>query len=636
MAPEDAGSPVDADPGDADPVDVGVLADSGPRPRDAGVRPDAAWRPDAAPADSGRPEGLRLELGETIELPVPPPPLSGGTLLLSRDGARLFASDPDRDLVYGVELATRRVAFTSVLSPGDEPGRLVEDGAGRVHVVLRGAAAVLALDAATGTTIARRAVCVAPRGLAWDAAEDRVFVACARGELASFAAAGGPVETRFVDFDLRDLVSAEGKLFVTRFRAAELLELDRDRAIVRRVRPANVTDRGDAFAPAVAWRAVSRPSGGVAWVHQEAMIDAVNLAGAGYYSGPTSTLDAGFVDDAGRPESCPPNGVGRVVVTIEAEGEAPRRVPVPSAVLPLDVSFSPDGARVAVVSGANGPAPEVPQLVVVETDPPMPEGGCRFELPVGPRAPGFHTIAVAFTGPRTLVAQSREPAALAFVSLDAPSESELVLLSSSSAADTGHTLFHANTRAGVACASCHPEGHEDARTWRFVGADGRRTQSLRGTIAGTAPYHWSGDFSALHELVDVDFGLNMGGAALSAEQNRALERYAGSLSPLPSPTPTDPEAVERGRIVFEGAALCSTCHAGPSRTNNETVDVGSGGSFQVPSLVGVSWRAPYFHDGCATTIFERPSETCGGGAHAMTAGLLAADLEDLAAFLDTL
>src|SRR5438093_1270151 len=51
-----------------------------------------------------------------------PPPISGGTLLVTRDGTRAVASDPDRDLVYIVDLAKNQVRATVTLAKGDEPG----------------------------------------------------------------------------------------------------------------------------------------------------------------------------------------------------------------------------------------------------------------------------------------------------------------------------------------------------------------------------------------------------------------------------------------------------------------------------------------------------------------------------------
>ena len=53
------------------------------------------------------------------------------------------------------------------------------------------------------------------------------------------------------------------------------------------------------------------------------------------------------------------------------------------------------------------------------------------------------------------------------------------------------------------------------------------------------------------------------------------------------------------------SAQATGCHSGPALTNNTTVNVGTGGSFQVPSLRGVSLRGPWMHDGCAKTLTDR-------------------------------
>ena len=73
-------------------------------------------------------------LGSTAS---PPPALSGGTLRVLRGGARAVAADPDLDRIFVADLLQGRLLRELVLSPGDEPGRVVEDGAGRVHVALR-------------------------------------------------------------------------------------------------------------------------------------------------------------------------------------------------------------------------------------------------------------------------------------------------------------------------------------------------------------------------------------------------------------------------------------------------------------------------------------------------------------------
>ena len=103
----------------------------------------------------------------TVTAAVRPPAISGGTLLVTSDGLRAIAADPDRDVVYGVDLSRGQVSFTVALQAGDEPGRVAEDGSGHVHVALRRGGALVTLDGTTGAVIARRNVCPAPRGVAW-------------------------------------------------------------------------------------------------------------------------------------------------------------------------------------------------------------------------------------------------------------------------------------------------------------------------------------------------------------------------------------------------------------------------------------------------------------------------------------
>jgi cytochrome c peroxidase len=128
----------------------------------------------------------------------------------------------------------------------------------------------------------------------------------------------------------------------------------------------------------------------------------------------------------------------------------------------------------------------------------------------------------------------------------------------------------------------------------------------------------------------------MSGPTLSGTQVDAL---GGWMDALPSPVavPSDREAVARGATLFYGEAQCATCHSGAMLTNNETVAVGTGRAFQVPSLVGVAHRLPVMHDGCAVTLRDRFRPECGGGdEHGRTAHLSEPQLDDLVAFLTTL
>src|SRR5262249_25852238 len=142
--------------------------------------------------DTAEPEGFdagpepprppRVDYGTTVVASPPPPPISGGTLIIGRDGHTAIASDPDRDRVRFVDLDTRAIDSIA-LTAGDEPGRLVDDDAGHVFVALRSGGAVAQIDRATKTLIRRDEVCGAPRGIAFDDANRRLYVACLGGEL---------------------------------------------------------------------------------------------------------------------------------------------------------------------------------------------------------------------------------------------------------------------------------------------------------------------------------------------------------------------------------------------------------------------------------------------------------------------
>jgi cytochrome c peroxidase len=241
-------------------------------------------------------------------------------------------------------------------------------------------------------------------------------------------------------------------------------------------------------------------------------------------------------------------------------------------------------------------------------------------------------IAVAYDGQSRLWVQTREPAALV-----APGFNLRITLSTDSRADTGWAVFHSNSGGNIACASCHPEGGEDGHIWQFANLGPRRTQSLRGDVGPTAPFHWNGEFADFDALLGDVYVGRMSGPNLASDQKQALLGWVDSIPLLPQSPPADPAAVARGQALFEDAAHvgCTTCHAGAELTDNATVDVGTGGLFQVPRLIGVGWRAPFMHDGCAQTLTDRFG-SCGGTQHGTTAQLTAAQIADLVAYLNTL
>ena len=96
-------------------------------------------------------------------------------------------------------------------------------------------------------------------------------------------------------------------------------------------------------------------------------------------------------------------------------------------------------------------------------------------------------------------------------------------------------------------------------------------------------------------------------------------------------------AAGRGEALFHSDAVgCSGCHSGPSLTDGGRRDVGTGGTFKVPSLVGIGFRAPYLHNGCAPTLADRFGPCGGGDSHGQTSHLGPAEIADLVAYLETL
>jgi cytochrome c peroxidase len=250
------------------------------------------------------------------------------------------------------------------------------------------------------------------------------------------------------------------------------------------------------------------------------------------------------------------------------------------------------------------------------------------------RLPG-EAVAVAFDGRDDVVVQLREPAVIRV-----PARSIEIALSDTGRVDLGHAVFHANTGANIACASCHPEGAEDGRVWRFAGLGPRRTQSLRGGVAQTLPLHWDGDMPDVAHIAREVFTGRMGGPALAEADAAALAAFLESIPLLRHAAPADAQAVERGRALFNEARVgCAACHGGPRLTSNLGADVGTGTgrALQVPSLLGLGDRAPFMHTGCADTLAARFSAACGGGdRHGVTAGLDTRQLEDLRLYLESL
>ncbi|MBK7857651.1 MAG: c-type cytochrome [Archangiaceae bacterium] len=192
------------------------------------------------------------------------------------------------------------------------------------------------------------------------------------------------------------------------------------------------------------------------------------------------------------------------------------------------------------------------------------------------------------------------------------------------------------SRNALACSSCHLEGREDGHTWRLPQGI-RQTPSLAGRrLAETAPYHWQGELPTLPAFYDHTVKTLMGGNGLDERQTQALSRYLESL-PLPeNPRRGAPMTAQEkvGQATFVKAG-CDACHRGAALADVSEADVGTGGSYNVPSLLGLGRSAPYLHDGTAPTL-EARFQTASGDRHGNVSQLTADELSSLIAYLKTL
>jgi hypothetical protein len=578
----------------------------------------------------------------------PPPPISGGTLTMGKDGRTVIAADSDRDRIYVVDIPSRTVKYSIPVAKGAEPGRVAVDTKGHAYVALRSSGGVVDIDLATGTS-SEKHVCVAPRGLAYDAKLDAVHVACAEGVLTTMFLDGRPARRVSLDRDLRDVVVTKNTVLVSRFRSADVIKINsagevagktatRGGNLGWRIAMPEPSARGSETAPTTpdAPDAVDGSDDEPAIISQDP-------------TNPTGTVAVGYYGSGNPTDAC----LSSTITMTRLDIPGHESIFIPPAVLPVDLATN--GKEYAIVAAGNGHTSELPQIFVHHLNAASRTadstsgslgssgsssgftGGGRFgNVECTQMAKGFlpgQAIAAAYDGNDDLIVQSRQPAALFIMSPDRQRVWKEIALSDESAEDTGHAIFHSNSGGFLACASCHAEGAEDGRTWTFVEGE-RRTPSMRGTIANTAPFHWDGAMKDLNQLVDHVFVTRMSGPKVNAAEVDTLKQWLFRLPPPPK-VAQNVEMVARGEELFRQRG-CTSCHAGAELTNNETRDVGTGGSFQVPSLIGVGWRGPFLHNGCAKTLKDRFDGSCGGSKHGDISGLDRNQVEDLATYLESL
>ena len=208
----------------------------------------------------------------------------------------------------------------------------------------------------------------------------------------------------------------------------------------------------------------------------------------------------------------------------------------------------------------------------------------------------------------------------------------------------------------VACASCHLEGRSDAVTWLFAQGP-RDTPTNAGGTLDTGFLFRTADRTQVQDYwktIDVEQGgtFNIHNAA-QVPLLDALAAFVNYAIPTPVPPTTDPTLVARGAVLFSQLG-CTSCHAGPARTDsgmgNMALAMGDaaqalagplvsaampGGvllhdvgtcvtsgpwpdvvhddidgdprpacAFDTPALRGLADSAPYLHDGSAATLAD--------------------------------
>ena len=595
-------------------------------------------------------EGVPLNLGPVVKADNPPPAVSGGTMALSPDEMRIVVSDPDRDMVYVVDLSPMydperpgepELVATVPLQSRDEPGRVAFDDAGRAHIALRRGSDIVSINANDGAILDRRQACASPRGIDFDELTGLLYVACHAGEVVTMdPAQGGVIDSFTIEPGLRDVVVTDDHIYVSKFRTADLYVLDRDGNLLETMRPAGLdaigfdpfegTETTSHFAAAVAWRTIpNQNNDGVVMIHQRGRDDTIKPSGGGY---------GGGFDCVG--------GVVHAAVTPMKLGVEPNvSAPLASMVLPVDGALINNGQSTVIVAAGNGQdsnnEASFEMVIDIPTSTVHREFDCIFGNPwlFADDSSSTQAIATVAASDNTVVVQMREPAELRIFPQGSRGVPFTIPLSVETVKDTGHQLFHMNTGSSVSCASCHPEGSDDGRVWKFECIGDRRTQPLHFGILGTEPFHWDGDMESFDHLMSEVFVNRMNGGEATTEQGVAMAEWLDTVKAPTRVTPSDSVAVERGRQLFNDPVVgCATCHAGPKLISTGWFDVGTGGKFQVPSLVGIADRKPYMHTGCANSLRERfTNPACGGGdMHGTTSHLSPTELDDLILFMQTL
>lgn len=360
--------------------------------------------------------------------------------------------------------------------------------------------------------------------------------------------------------------------------------------------------------------------------------------------------------------------------TRPGEGRRRRRVPMDTfgrgriTANPWEVTVNPDGRQLYIVfAGTN----ELFAANIVDDD---------------YREVEFRQMIIAGNNPRAVRVAPNDETVYVYNALDfqvlALQTSNLRLVAKidvtknplSTEVHRGKVLFYSSLqpmvgRRWISCASCHPDGQSDGRTWK--NPEGlRNTQSFAG-LGRTHPVHWSADRDEVQDFEHTVRGLLMQGRGLIrgrvnpplaapnkglSEDLDALAAYADShdftLSPYAKRGLS--ESAQRGRkLFFAKQTKCVTCHSGPLLTDSKPRpvdeiirhDVGTGQddpgekmgpAYDTPTLLGLYRTGPWLHHGKAEKLAEVFTKYNPKDRHGATSHLSEKDVGDLVEYLKAL
>jgi hypothetical protein len=576
-----------------------------------------------------------------------PPPLTGGTVLVTRDNRFAVVSEPDADRIYLVDLepsASPRVRPLSVGSQA-EPGRCTEGESGSVHCLMRGSGEVLTIDLAGGTVQERRTVCAEPRSIVAHPALglSLVSVVCASGDLITLEEEGLRPHSvlRLGVNDLYDALWIGGGFWITRYRSAELLQVDVTGHISQRVNPPEYQTRTSAgiarYGAQVGRRLISAPAaGGALMVFQ--------------YETLQPLAPSRWAPPCTDPRECPP--LLPTALKVGSDFRLGARFPLKDVVLTTDLAVSRDGKRFAAVDAANIPMPgtgERPQgspLYVGVLD---ASGTPKGELTPVSMPEGASAVSIAPYRTSGFLVQGRRPRSLFILEPGKDKLVEIPLDPISQPLNIGFELFHRAAPLKVACASCHAEAEDDGHVWFRTfnaGPEPRRTLAVRGRLRESAPFRWDGEHGNMSQIIAADLtAMGQDPGKVSEPMIDAMVNWLDAQPERwnPATWKSQQALLPQGQSVY--LARCESCHGGSQRTIATSKPVSEGmPALQVPRLVDVGNRSPLLHDGCArdlATVFDRSCKSA-GDAHDLDkpdpqgTRLSAADKEALMIYLGTL